>query len=124
MHCINVMPKALAPGKDRGATVLLGSKAPIIEGALLSSVLIPFIKMEEPYDELKEIIENIWDVWCEEGKSRERVGEFIQRVGMGNFLEAIGVEPTAEMIAHPRENPYVFYEEYYEEGDEEEEEEA
>jgi len=124
MHCINVMPKALAPGKDRGATILLGSKAPIIEGALLSSVLIPFIKMEEPYDELKEIIENIWDVWCEEGKNRERVGEFIQRVGMGNFLDAIGVEPTAEMIAHPRENPYVFYEEYYEEGDEEEEEEA
>jgi hypothetical protein len=27
------------------------------------------------------------------------------------------------MIAHPRENPYVFYEEYFEEGDEDEEEE-
>ena len=25
------------------------------------------------------------------------------------------------MIAHPRENPYVFYEEYYEEGDEDDE---
>ena len=124
MHCINVMPKALRPGKDRGATILLGSKAPIIEGALLSSVLIPFIKIEEPYDELKELIENIWDVWCEEGKNRERIGEFIQRVGMGNFLDAIGVEPVAEMIAHPRENPYVFYEEYYEEGDDEEESES
>jgi sulfite reductase alpha subunit len=50
------------------------------------------------------------------------VGEFIQRVGMGNFLEAIGLEPTPEMVAHPRENPYVFYEEYFEEGDEGEEE--
>ena len=29
MHCINVMPKALRPGDDRGATILLGSKAPI-----------------------------------------------------------------------------------------------
>ena len=124
MHCINAMPKALRPGKDRGATVLLGSKAPIVEGALLSSVLIPFYKMEPPYQELKDIVERIWDVWSEEGKNRERVGEFIQRVGMGNFLEAIEVEPVAEMVAHPRENPYVFYEEYFEEDDDEEEEES
>jgi len=124
MHCINAMPKALAPGKDRGATVLLGSKAPIVEGALLSSVLIPFVKMEPPYQEIKDVIENIWDIWCEEGKNRERVGEFIQRVGMGNFLEAVGLEPIPEMVAFPRENPYVFYEEYFEEDDGEGEEEA
>jgi len=109
MHCINVMPKALRPGKERGATLLLGSKAPIMEGALLSSVLVPFIEMEEPYDDIKELIEAIWEVWCEDGKNRERVGEFIQRVGMGNFLEAIGLEPDPNMVAHPRENPYVFY---------------
>lgn len=122
MHCINVMPKALRPGKDRGATILLGAKAPIVEGAMLSSVLIPFYDMKPPYEDLMEVIENIWDVWCEEGKARERVGEFIQRVGMGNFLDAIGLEPQAEMVAHPRENPYVFYEDYFEEGDEDEEE--
>ncbi len=121
MHCINVLPKALSPGKDRGATVLLGSKAPIVEGALLSSVLIPFWKVEPPYQDLKDLVERIWDVWSEEGKNRERVGEFIQRVGLGNFLEAIEVEPLPEMVAQPRENPYVFYEEYFEEGDEEEE---
>ncbi|NQT20622.1 MAG: sulfite reductase, dissimilatory-type subunit alpha, partial [Planctomycetes bacterium] len=57
----------------------------------------------------------------EHGKNRERVGEFAQRVGMGNFLEAIEVELVPEMIAHPRENPYVFYEEYYDEDEEEEE---
>jgi sulfite reductase alpha subunit len=109
MHCINAMPKALRPGKDRGATILLGAKAPIIEGALLSSVLIPFYEMEPPYQDLKDLVESMWDVWCEEGKNRERIGEFIQRVGMGNFLDAIGLEPCAEMVAHPRENPYVFY---------------
>ncbi len=120
MHCINIMPKALRPGKDRGAVVLLGSKAPIIEGALLSSVLMPFIKIEAPYRQIKDVIERIWDLWCEEGKNRERIGEFIQRVGLGNFLEAIDVEPVAEMVAHPRENPYVFYEEYFVEDEEEE----
>ncbi|MFC1520964.1 dissimilatory-type sulfite reductase subunit alpha [Elusimicrobiota bacterium] len=117
MHCINAMPKALRPGKDRGATILIGSKAPIMEGALLSSVLVPFIKMTPPYQEIKDLIEKIWDVWGDEGKNRERVGEFIQRVGLGNFLEAIGLEPTPEMISAPRDNPYVFYEEYFEEGD-------
>jgi sulfite reductase alpha subunit len=120
MHCINVMPKALRPGKDTGAVVLIGSKAPIIEGALLSSVIIPFWKVEPPYQDLKDMIAKIWDIWSDEGKNRERIGEFIQRVGLGNFLEMIGVEPTAEMVAFPRENPYVFYEEYFVEDDAEE----
>jgi sulfite reductase alpha subunit len=126
MHCINVMPKALAPGKDRGACILIGSKAPIVEGALLSSVLVPFMKMEPPYQELKDMVERMVDLWCEEGKARERIGEFIQRVGLGNFLEEVEIEPVAEMVAHPRENPYVFYEEYFEEdeGEKEEEEET
>ncbi len=120
MHCINVMPKALAPGKDRGATILVGSKAPIIEGALLSSVLVPFIKIEEPFDDLEiwELIDNMFDLWCEEGKNRERIGEFIQRVGLGNFIEAVGLPPMPEMIAHPRENPYIFYESFFEEEEE------
>jgi sulfite reductase alpha subunit len=119
MHCINVLHKALSPGKDRGATILLGSKAPIVEGALLSSVMIPFMKLEPPYQELKDLIEKIWDFWGEHGKNRERCGELMQRVGLGNFLEAIELEPIPEMVNHPRENPYVFYEEYYEEDEEE-----
>ncbi len=114
MHCINVMPKALRPGKDQGATLLLGSKAPIIHGAQLSSVLVPFIKLEPPYDNLKELIEKIWDFWNEHGKSRERVGELIQRVGMGNFLEELGIDPLPQMVSQPRDNPYIFYEEYEE----------
>ncbi len=124
MHCINAMPKALRPGIDRGATILLGAKAPIVQGALLSSVLVPFMKLEPPYQELKDLVGRIWDFWSENGKNRERVGELMQRVGLANFLEAIELEPVPEMIAHPRENPYVFYEEYFEEGEEEEEEAA
>ncbi len=109
MHCINAMPKALAPGKDRGVTILVGSKAPIIEGALLSSVMVPFLKMEPPYEDLKELIHAMWELWSEHGKNRERIGEFIQRIGLGNFLEQIGLEPVPEMISQPRTNPYIFY---------------
>jgi len=122
MHCINVMPKALAPGKERGASVMVGAKAPIIQGALLASVIVPFMKMEAPFDELKELTEKIWDWWGEHGKNRERVGELIQRMGMGTFLEAIEVDPDPAMISAPRDNPYIFYEEYYDEDDEDEDE--
>ena len=52
-------------------------------------------------------------------ENRERVGEFIQRVGMGNFLEEIGLEPVPEMISHPRSNPYIFFDEELEDEDDE-----
>jgi sulfite reductase alpha subunit len=116
MHCINVMPKALRPGKERGAVILLGSKAPIMQGALLSSVLVPFVPAEELFDTLKELVTRIWDFWDEYGTNRERVGELIQRVGLPAFLDGIGLDPAPEMVSTPRDNPYIFYQ--TEKGDE------
>jgi sulfite reductase alpha subunit len=109
MHCINVMSKALRPGKERGAAILIGSKAPIVQGALLSSVLVPFIPAEELEDTIKELISRLWEFWDEYGKSRERIGELIQRVGMPAFLDGIGLDPAPEMVTAPRDNPFVFY---------------
>jgi sulfite reductase alpha subunit len=109
MHCINVMPKALRPGKEKGATILIGSKAPIVQGALLSSVLIPFVPAAELLDTLKELVGRVWEFWSEYGKNRERVGELIQRVGMASFLDAIGLDPDPAMISAPRDNPYIFF---------------
>ena len=57
MHCINVMPRALRIGNERGLSILVGAKAPILDGAQMGSLLVPFIKVEEPYDEIKEVIE-------------------------------------------------------------------
>ena len=108
MHCINVLPNALRPGKERGAALLLGAKAPILQGALLSSVLVPFVPAEELKETVKELISRIWEFWDEYGNNRERVGELIQRVGMPNFLDAIGLDPVPEMITAPRDNPYIF----------------
>ncbi len=109
MHCINVLSKALRPGKERGAVILIGAKAPIIQGALLSSVLIPFVPAEELEGTIKELISRIWEFWDEYGKNRERVGELIQRVGMPVFLDAIGLDPVPEMVSAPRDNPYIFF---------------
>jgi sulfite reductase alpha subunit len=111
MHCINVMPRALRIGLDRGASILMGAKAPILEGAQMSTLMIPFIKVEEPYDEIKAVIEKVWDFWCEEGKNRERLGELMQRKGLQKFLEVLGLEANPRMIREPRSNPYVFWKE-------------
>ncbi len=109
MHCINAMPKALKPGKERGAVILLGSKAPIVQGALLSAVLVPFVPEEELFETLQELIKRIWEFWDEYGNNRERVGELVQRVGLANFLDGIGLDPVPEMITAPRDNPYIFF---------------
>ena len=110
MHCINLMPKAVRPGVDTGATILVGSKAPIQHGAVLSAVLIPFIKVEAPYTEIKELWEKIMDWWDENGNTRERLAELIDRLGMRQFLKAIDIEPSPQMINTPRANPYFFCE--------------
>jgi sulfite reductase alpha subunit len=111
MHCINVMPKALRPGTDVGATILIGAKAPILEGAQMGAVVIPFIKMDpaDDYEEFKEFVRKLWDWWDEEGKNRERVGELIQRLGYRAFLKAVELDPVPQMVKEPRCNPYIFF---------------
>ena len=109
MHCINMMPKAIKPGTERGATIMIGGKAPIVKGAYLSWVLVPFMKMEPPYQEVKDLLEKIWEWWDENGKTRERVAELIERVGMGNILRDMGLEPAPQMVFQPRSNPYYFW---------------
>jgi len=116
MHCINVMPRALRIGEDRGLSILVGAKAPILDGAQMSSMLVPFIKAEDPYDEIKEVIENIWDWWMEEGKNRERLGELIKRQGFQKLLEVTGIDPDPRHVSEPRSNPYIFWKEDEVEG--------
>jgi sulfite reductase alpha subunit len=109
MHCIRVMPRALRPGIDTGATVLVGAKAPILKGAQLSSVVIPFLEMAPPYTEFKEFLEKMLDFWMENGKDRERLGEMIQRIGLPKLLKACELAPDPRMVNTPRYNPYIFY---------------
>lgn len=116
MHCLNVMPQALRIGLDTGASILFGAKAPILEGAQMSTLTVPFMKMEAPYTELKDLVEKVWDWWMEEGKNRERLGELIQRKSMQEFLRVIELEPNPRMVDEPRSNPYIFWKEEEVEG--------
>jgi len=111
MHCLNVMPRALRPGKDQGASILFGAKAPILDGAQIATLIVPFIKMdaENEFEEYKELIEKAWDWWMEEGKNRERIGESMQRIGLANFLKIMELEAIPQHVKEPRSNPYVFW---------------
>lgn len=109
MHCINTMPSAVRPGLDVGATILNGAKAPILEGAQMSTLIVPFMKMEYPYDEFKEFVDLMWDFWMEEGKNRERLGELIQRISLTEYLKIVERPAIPQNIREPRSNPYVFW---------------
>ena len=60
-------------------------------------------------NEIKELLEKIWDWWDEHGRNRERIAETISRLGLKDFLKAIDLKPMPQMVYHPRSNPFVFF---------------
>ncbi len=109
MHCVNVMTGALAPGNDKGVTILVGGKRTLKIGDLMGTVVIPFMKLEsdEDFDALVEFGQNHIDFFAENALEHERSGEMIERIGLVNYLEGVGLEIEPSMIVHPRTNPYV-----------------
>jgi sulfite reductase alpha subunit len=109
MHCINVMTKALSPGKDRGVTILIGGKRSLKIGDQMGTVIIPFMKLEteEDFERLNELGSTVIDFFAENALEHERVGETIDRIGLANFLEGIGVEVDPNMVRQPRSSSYV-----------------
>jgi sulfite reductase alpha subunit len=109
MHCINVMTGALATGVDKGATILVGGKRTLKIGDLMGTVVVPFLKLQddEDYEKLVELGQTIIDFFAENALEHERTGEMIERIGLVNFLEGIGLEIDASMVNSPRMNPYV-----------------
>ena len=108
MHCLNVMPKALSPGKERGVALLMGGKSTLKVGFNAGSMIVPFMKMEneDDIDEFIDLADEIIDWWDDNGLDHERLGETIERVGMKQFLDGVGLEPSIDMVTKPRDNPY------------------
>ncbi|MGB5278098.1 MAG: dissimilatory-type sulfite reductase subunit alpha [Gammaproteobacteria bacterium] len=111
MHCLNVMPKALHPGDDKGVSILIGGKRTLKIGDLMGTVVVPFKKLEteEDYENLIEMAEEIIDFWAENGLEHERCGEMIERIGLVNFLEGVDFDLDVDpnMVAHPRQSSYI-----------------
>ncbi|MGD8524726.1 MAG: dissimilatory-type sulfite reductase subunit alpha [Thioalkalispiraceae bacterium] len=109
MHCLNVMTKALSPGDDKGVSILIGGKRTLKIGDLMGTVIVPFKKLdtEEDYESLVELAEEVIDFFAENALEHERTGEMIERIGLVNFLEGIGVEVDPNMVNSPRQCSYV-----------------
>ena len=109
MHCINVMTGALAHGTDTGATILVGGKRTLKIGDLMGTVVVPFmpLKTDEDFDNLVDLSQRVIDFFAENALEHERTGEMIERIGLVNFLEGIGVDVDPNMVSNPRTNPYV-----------------
>lgn len=119
MHCINAMTKALRPGKERGVTLLIGGKHTLQIGDLMGIVAVPFMRLEtdEDYEKLKDLSERIIEFFAENALEHERIGEMIERIGLADFIEGVGLEVDPNMVVHPRANPFVRMDDWEEQAD-------
>ena len=118
MHCLNALPKALSPGLDKGATICIGGKRTLKIGDLMGTVIVPFmpLKTDEDFEKLNEMAEEVIDLWAENALEHERCGEMIERIGLPNFLEGIGIEVDPNMVDSPRQSSYVRLDDWDEEA--------
>ena len=109
MHCLNVMPKALSPGDDKGISILIGGKRSLKIGDTMGTVIVPFMKLEtdEDFEKLVEFAERVIEFFADNALDHERIGETIDRIGLPNFLAGVGVEIDPNMVNHPRTNSFV-----------------
>ena len=66
-----------------------------------------FVESDEDYEKLTEMAEETIDFWAENGLEHERCGEMIERIGLVNFLEGVGIEVDPNMVNDPRQSSYV-----------------
>ncbi len=120
MHCLNVMGgKALQPGDDRGATILVGGKRALKVGDLMGINLIPFFKLvtDEDYQNLVDLARRMMEFFADNALEHERIGETIDRIGLPAFLEAMEIEPDPNMVNHPRTSCYVRTDDFTDEAE-------
>ena len=103
------MTGALAPGKDKGASVLVGGKSTLKIGGLMGTVVIPFMKLDT-----EEEVENLVDLAPAHHRlfRRERAGARAHRRNdrayrLGQFPRWMEIEVDPNMVSSPRMNPYV-----------------
>lgn len=109
MYCINRV-SGIRPGDDRGVAILVGGKMRGKYGPMLARVLVPFVKAVPPdYKEIFDLLERITEVYDEHARKKERLGDFIYRVGWDRFMKWCDIEPTPYHLAEPRTNLFIHW---------------
>jgi len=131
MHCLNAtsplthkyndigdFSAILSPGDDKGVTICVGGKRTLKIGDLFGTVVVPFMKVEteEDYEAIEELAGEMIDFFAENALEHERTGEMIERIGIVNFLEGIGLDVDPNMVQSPRYMSYVRMDKWDEEA--------
>jgi len=131
MHCLNVTSPLthkyvkdaaegaiLATGDDKGVTICMGGKRTLKIGDLFGTVVVPFMKLEseDDYEAIEELAGEVIDFFAENALEHERTGEMIERIGIVNFMEGIGLEVNPNMVDSPRYMSYVRMDKWDEEA--------
>jgi dissimilatory sulfite reductase alpha subunit len=110
MYCINKIP-GVRPGGDRGVAILVGGKMRGKYGPMLAKVLVPFMKAEPPdYKEVFDFIERLTEVYDANARKKERLGDFLLRIGINEFFQMVGVPPSPQLFSQPRTNLFYHWE--------------
>ncbi len=131
MHCLNVTSPLthkyvangadgaiLATGDEKGVTICMGGKRTLKIGDLFGTVVIPFLPLNN--SEEREVLEDFAgeciDFFAENALEHERTGEMIERIGIVNFMEGVGLEVNPNMVDSPRYMSYVRMDKWDEEA--------
>jgi sulfite reductase alpha subunit len=131
MHCLNVtsplthkyiakgdVEPILATGDDKGVMIIMGGKRTLKIGDLFGSVIVPFMKMDtaDDLEKIEDLAGEVVDFFAENALEHERTGEMIERIGVVNFLEGIGINVDPNMINSTRTSSYVRMDDWDEEA--------
>jgi len=69
------------------------------------------MKAEPPdYKEVFDFIERLTEVYDEHARKKERMGDFLLRIGMNEFFKLVGVPPSPKLFSQPRTNLFYHWE--------------
>jgi sulfite reductase alpha subunit len=74
------------------------------------------LNSDDDYERLLTLAQDTVDFFAENALEHERIGETIDRIGLVNYLDAVGLDIDPNMIAHPRTNSYVRTDDWDEEA--------
>ena len=100
-NCFSVCPAMpLNDPLNDGISIWVGGKVSNARSEpMFSKLAIPFIPNNPPrWPEVTEAVRNIVEVWADNARKFERMGEFIERIGWPRFFKLTGIEFEKEHI--------------------------
>lgn len=111
MLCINKCP-AFRPGGERGVAWVVGGKYGHrgANGPMVGFVLASFIPANPPdYPEIVDLHKRFLDVYADNGRRKERVGDMIVRLGLRTALELMELEPDPAILNEPTDKMFIVW---------------